>query len=198
MVNPSSCLVKGGIRSSRKYLLTYLIPTLVHWLMAHPLTLKQLGPVRSLIWRYIQTPDNSPRLSPKLTPRVKYGPRAAGGLASQYFMYSLLQDTVNLAIRYLSGDGPTVVYQALRSFLLDTAHSVTWVCPSRLVTVGIQASPLPKPAPPADKNFQARSGQTSPAAALRWACTRGCAFGCSLVAVPGGGVGTDLRRQPHP
>ena len=75
------------------------------FLMAQPLTLKQLGSVHSVIWKYIRTPDNSPHLAPKLIPRVKYTPRAAGGLASQHLMYVVLQDTVKSPIRYLKATG---------------------------------------------------------------------------------------------
>ena len=79
----------------------------------------------------------------------------------------------------------------------STAHSGTWVSASRPLAEGNQASPQPKPASPARQNLVPRSGQTRQGAALTWARTRGCFFGCGLAAVHGSGVYADLRRQPH-
>ena len=78
-----------------------------------------------------------------------------------------------------------------------TARSGTWVNPSNPLAVCNQASPQPKPASPAGRNLVPRSGQTRQAAALGWARTRGCTFGCGLAAVPGGRVRASLGRRPH-
>ena len=100
-----------------------LIPVLTYRLMAHPLTLKALRRLHGLIWAHLRRPNEESRLTPKLSPKDKYTPRKKGGLGSRHFMYVVLQDTVNSAIRYLNGDGPQDVCRMVREALLTPCRS---------------------------------------------------------------------------
>ena len=100
-----------------------LIPVLTYRLMAHPLTLKALRRLHGLIWAHLRRPNKESRLTPKLSPKDKYTTRKEGGLGSRHFMYVVLQDSVNSAIRYLNGDGPQDVCRTVREALLRPCRS---------------------------------------------------------------------------
>ena len=91
-----------------------LIPVLPYSLMAHPLTLPELSTMDNVIWNHIRKPGDSAGFTPQLTPKVKLAPRSKGGLVSRHFFYSILQDTVNWAIRYFNGDGLPHVCESVR------------------------------------------------------------------------------------
>ena len=95
-----------------------LIPALTYRLMASPLPLCQLESLHGQIWGHLRHPHEFSRFTPKLSEKDKYTPRKKGGLGSRHFYYAVLRDTVNCAIRYLNGDGPPDVCQAVRDALM--------------------------------------------------------------------------------
>ena len=95
-----------------------LIPALRYRLMADPIPLSQLKRLQSQIWAHLRHPGKFSWFTAKLSRKDNYTPRKKGGLPSSDFYYAVLEDTVNSAIRYLNGDGPPDICQAVRDLLM--------------------------------------------------------------------------------
>ena len=97
-----------------------LIPTLTYRLIAHPFLPSEIDELTAAVWKELATHG---RISPKVSTKDIYQPRAKLGLGLRHLGIAVHKSFVEAGLRYLNQDGPPASCVAVRDALLSTRQN---------------------------------------------------------------------------